>query len=206
MTDLHDRPMHLHGALLIPLTDAEQATVQQSKSRYQRDDMDAMHTGPRGVSHDPYWVVRKRFGLMALELRCERGLLDNENRLWRCGETRRVSSGKFSWADSKDRPRVERNARKAQILAALSRAGGSATTGELALASGLDRNVVAGCLQGSQRALGPYVSRSPGRELTATGSAHVWSLTDRGRLWLRWAVETGLLNGPAKSRKVAPSE
>ena len=203
MTDLHDRPNYPHGALLIPLTDDEQAEYLQSRNRYERDSLSAAHHGPRDVSHVPYWQVRKRFGPVALELRCERGLLDNENRLWRCGEVRRVSSGKYSWADSADRPKLPRNARKSVILAALSRLGGSGTVGELALAAGLDRNVVAGCLQGGQRARGAYVSRSPGRELTATGSAHIWTLTDRGRLWLRWAAARGLVQAP---RKVAPNE
>ncbi len=194
MTDLHDRPNYPHGALLNPLTDAEQAEYLQSRNRYQRDDLDAMHTGPRGISHDPFWVVRKRFGLMALELKCERGLLDNENRLWRCGEARRVSTGKFTWDAVRGRPGVARNVHKSRVLAALARLGGAATVGELTEACGLERATVAGCLAGSQRAKVPYVVRSASRETTPLGSAHVWSLSDRGRAWLVWAVQVGLLS------------
>jgi len=171
--------------------------------RFERGDLDAQHLGAEGGLHDPFWVVSKRHGVISLDLICVRGISDDGGVIRGCGERRSVSTMRYSWSSSSGQPRVAKNERKRMVLAGLARLGGSATCGDIATASGLDRTRVDSVLKGNTKLKGPYVLRSSERELTATGSSHYWSLTARGRLWLAWAAAQGLVRGP---RSRVPSD
>lgn len=203
MTIRNDRPKAHMEAYLHPLGDEGMVEQFPTLERFQREDVDAPHVGLVGVAHDPFWVVQKRFGAIALQLCCVRGIQDDEGMLRGCGATLRVSTGRYSWSARAGRPPVERNGRKLRVLSALARLGGTATVGALAIESGLDRNVVDGCLAGGAHAKSPYVTRSASRETTPNGSAHTWALSARGRAWIAWAVSQGLLRGPRSSKAVS---
>jgi len=194
MTIDNGRPNMMHQGLLEPLNDLEQSAQFPAQARYVGDGVEPQHVGPRGTQHETFWTVRRRYGAVAIEVVCVRGLLDDRNRVWKCLASRRGSTGQHTWSDVRGRPGVERNVHKSTVLAAISRAGKACTVGELTEASGLPRATVAGVLAGSQRAKVPYVTRSASRETTPLGSAHTWSLTKRGRAWLVWAVQVGLLS------------
>ncbi|MBI4199916.1 MAG: hypothetical protein HY535_05550 [Chloroflexi bacterium] len=74
--------------------------------------------------------------------------------------------------------------------------GASLCLADIVLVTGLTRGRVVGCLQRLQR--GGYVVAT-GPVLLATHTARVYGLTDRGRLWGRWALAVGIMEGPEEA-------
>ena len=205
MQNLNNLPKEYLEAYLQPVDDVEMMTLFPTLERFRRDDVDGVHEGPIGVGHAPFWIVQRRYGPFALALTCVRAFTHSAGGHRGCGATLKVSTQLYSWASSNGsgRPRAARNAKKLRVLSALSRLGGRSTAGAIAIEAGLDRNAVVDCLVQGQRAKSPYAVRGAEREVTVLGSSHYWSLTDRGRLWLRWAVSQGLLRGPKEQQVVS---
>lgn len=85
---------------------------------------------------------------------------------------------------------------KATILGCLSRLGQgeAAPRGLILHHTGLSAGQVDGALRRLTRGKWPYIARSEPQPLTPSGAGRLYSLTTRGRRWVAWAVERGLLS------------
>lgn len=137
--------------------------------------------GPCPAGHKASWATQRRFG--RVDLVC---VFVNGGSI--CGEQRTQYTGKkpSAWAGKAAGGPVT----KLRVMAVLSNNTEALTVSEVASAGGLSVGQVQGCLLRCVE--GKWVEKSGETVEQARGSAYVYRLTARGRMWVSWALRHGL--------------
>lgn len=144
--------------------------------------------------HLASWAARVEFGqvvAVCMALGPDRG--DSEP----CGQQFRPQRPPTGFLARGGAPR---DATKARVVATLGY-GNRLCLADIVHVTGLTRGRVAGCLRRLQQ--GGYVVAT-GPVLLATHTARVYGLSARGRLWGRWALAIGLMEGPEEAFVAEP--